>query len=496
MDPDRPGAGGLTEAIMKRLRRARLWLIPGLLAGAGVLLSALNAMNPARAEPDAVPAAIGGMVGESGYDLPPMGHIAVYRPAGLPIGVVLALSDSRGWDRGSGDFARRLAARGAMVAGISTPIFLRALQASRRCVNPNYGIIDLARDLQHRWKLPMYSKPVLIGRGEGAALAYAALATGPNGAYKAVLSQGFAPVLNGARPWCKSGSLKLTGYGRPYRGFAFAPSRQLPSPWIVLTDSGRHPMRPAALRRFVGRTGSGRLVTAAAGQRDAALLGQIQPFLAPPPVSADAALPVGLPVTVVTDPAAPHSDMMAVIYSGDGGWVGLDKDVAGQLAHAGIPVVGMDSLSYFWSRRTPQGAAVDLSAIIRGYSQHWRRPRVLLIGYSFGADVLPYIVGSLPPPLRAKVERLSLLGLSSSADFQFHLSSWFNMDGSPQYPTVPAIARLRGVPILCVRGTLENDSACPSIPQGLAETVVVPGGHHFDRNAPLLVNHMLKGLRI
>lgn len=469
---------------MKSFRRARLWLIPGLLAGAGVLLSTFNAMNPARAAADPVPG-----LSESSYSLAPMGRIAVYRPSGQPRGVVLALSGRNGWDDASVDTARALVARGALVAGISTPAFLKALQLSGRCINPNYGIIALARDLQHRLALPMYSKPILIGQGEGAALAYAALAAGPNGAYKAVLSAGFAPLLGGGRSWCRSGSLKAAAITRPYRGFAFAPSRSLPSPWIVVTDARR-----PALRRFVGRTGSGRLVIAAQGQGEAALLTQVQPFLAVPPI--DAALPAGLPLNIMTDATAPRTDMMAVIYSGDGGWVGLDKDVAGQLAHAGIPVVGVDSLSYFWSQRTPQGAALDLSAIIRGYSRHWQRPRILLVGYSFGADVLPYIVGSLPAPQRAQVRRLSLLGLSPSADFQFHMSSWLDLDSNRQYPTIPAIARLRGLPILCVRGTLENDSACPSIPHGLAEMAVVPGGHHFQRNAPLLVQHMLQGLTI
>ncbi|MCB4859573.1 virulence factor family protein [Sphingobium sp. PNB] len=473
---------------MIRFRRARLWLIPGLLAAAALLLSTSNASNPARAAADPVPGATG-PVAESQYSLLPLGRIAVYRPAGAPSGVVLALSDSHGWDDDSADTARLLAARGALVAGISTPAFLQALQASRRCINPNYGIIALARDLQHRLALPMYDKPVLIGRGEGAALAYATLAAGPNGAYKAVFSQDFTPLLDGGRSWCRSGSLKVAAIVRPHHGFAFAPSRRLPSPWIALAEAPR-----PALQRFVARTGSGRLVTVARGEGEVALLSQIRPFLAAPP--ADAALPAGLPLNIVTDAASPRTDMMAVIYSGDGGWVGLDKDVAGQLAHAGIPVVGVDSLSYFWSQRTPHGAALDLSAIIRGYSRHWRRPRVLLVGYSFGADVLPYIVGGLPAPQRAQVQRLSLLGLSPSADFQFHMSSWLNMDSNRQYPTIPAIARLRGLPMLCVRGTLENDSACPSIPQGLAQMVVVPGGHHFDRNAPLLVTHMLKGLTI
>ncbi|WP_313802114.1 AcvB/VirJ family lysyl-phosphatidylglycerol hydrolase [Sphingobium sp.] len=476
---------------MMRPGHARFWLIPGLLAGAGLLLPAFNAMNPARAAADPAPGIAARTVSESGYKLAPVGRVAVYRPQGLPSGVVLMLSGRNGWDRPSADTARALAMGGALVAGISTPDFLQSLQASRRCVNPNFGIIALARDLQHRWRLPMYDKPILVGRGEGAALAYATLASGPDGAYKAVISADFAPVLGGGRSWCRSGSLKPAAITRPYRGFAFAPSRHLPSPWIVLSGSRR-----PALVRFVGRTGSGRLVIASKAQRDEALLGQVRPFLAAPPVSSDAALPTGLPLNIVTDPAAPQTDMMAVIYSGDGGWVGLDKDVAGQLAHAGISVVGVDSLSYFWSQRTPQSAALDLSAIIRGYSRHWRRPRILLIGYSFGADVLPYIVGGLPPPQRAQVRRLSLLGLSPHADFQFHMSSWLNLDSNRQYPTIPAIARLRGLPMLCVRGTLENDSACPSIPHGLAEMVVVPGGHHFDRNAPLLVNHMLKGLTI
>lgn len=469
------------------MKRKPIWLLSGLIAGAGLLLSLSNAINPAKAAGDPTDA-MAPAVTEATYSLPVPGRIAVYRPAGLPRGVVIALSGREGWGDASAAMARHLADRGALVAGIDTPRFLRALNGAGRCINPNYALIDLSRDLQHRLNLPMYSKPVLAGRGEGAALAYAALAAGPNGAYAAALSQNFAPLLPGARAWCRSGSLKAA-MTRSGRGWVFGPSRRLPSPWIVLA-----PSRHDRLRMFVARTNSGRLVVGG-GDADAALLAQAAPFLAPPPVT-DSGLPTGLPLNIVTDPAAPPTGTMAVLYSGDGGWVGLDKDVAGELARAGIPVVGVDSLSYFWSQRTPEGAAADLSAIIRGYSRHWRRPRILLVGYSFGADVLPYIVGRLAPPVRHQVERLSLLGLSPSADFQFHLGSWLNMNSTAQYPTIPAVERLRGLPMLCVRGAQENDSACSAIPEGIAQTVVVPGGHHFGRNAPLLAHQMLKGLII
>lgn len=177
---------------------------------------------------------------------------------------------------------------------------------------------------------------------------------------------------------------------------------------------------------------------------------------------------------------------MAIAYSGDGGWVGIDRDLAAQIAAAGIPVVGVDSLSYFWSARTPKGAAQDLGKLIRGFGQRWNKHKVILIGYSFGADAMPYMIDNLDADTRSRIDSVALLGLSSTADFQFHLTSWIDIDSSDALPTIPAIMKLKGLTIRCVRGDAETDSACPSIPAGLADVYVVPGGHHFDRNAPLL----------
>ncbi|MCI4589387.1 virulence factor family protein [Sphingobium sp. BYY-5] len=463
-------------------------------------VSALTSSVPdlARAEAVALPEALHSMPESSqadiAYTLPPLGRLAIYRPAGAPRGLVIILSDARGWSESDRALALRLNAEGVLVAGVSTPTFLHALSMQKGCINPNYAIIDLARDIQHRLKLPMYMKPIILGRGQGGTLAYAALASGPDGSYQAVLSIAFQPFLPETGQWCKSGTLKLTARARPHRGWTLAPATSLPSPWIVV-QAQKGAVPPSG---FLNSATGGKLVELAPNtDPDTLIAAQIAPFLASPPRPGGgarqgaAALPTDLPLTIVADAAAPRTDRMAVIYSGDGGWVGLDRDVATQLAKAGIPVVGVDSLSYFWSQRTPAGAAADLSAIIRGYSDHWHRPNILMIGYSFGADVLPHIVGHLPSSERAQVKGLAMLGLSSSADFQFHLSSWLNIGSTDAYPTVPAVVRLRGLPMLCIRGQLETDSACPAIPRGVAQVVTVPGGHHFDRNAPLLVQQIL-----
>jgi len=52
----------------------------------------------------------------------------------------------------------------------------------------------------------------------------------------------------------------------------------------------------------------------------------------------------------------------AIILSGDGGWVSIDRDLSTAFAQRGIPVVGWDSLKYFWTARTPMKAAAILDA--------------------------------------------------------------------------------------------------------------------------------------
>lgn len=425
--------------------------------------------------------------GDIGYKRPLLGHVTVYRPAGDVRGLVILLSDKAGWNAQDRSLARRLQADGALVTGVSTPDFLHALSRQHGCINPNYAIIDLARDIQHRLKLPVYMKPILMGRGQGGALVYATLAAGPSGSYRAAFSIGFGSFLPGHGQWCKSGTLHMTSRRQPM-GWILMPAASLPSPWIVALRPGDASPSPAYWKDVEG----GKAIDVTAGPDGDGHISQlVTPFLNAPPDGGIASLPADMPITVVTDPAAPHGDSMAILYSGDGGWVGLDRDVANELAKRGIPVVGVDSLSYFWSQRTPKGAAADLTPVIRAYSNQWQRPHVIMLGYSFGADVLPHIVAHLPPDVRGRIMGMAMLGLSPSADFQFHLSSWLNMSDGNGYPTVPAIAGLRGLPMLCIAGQLETDSACPSIPPGIVQAVSVPGGHHFDRNAALLAQQII-----
>jgi len=208
--------------------------------------------------------------------------------------------------------------------------------------------------------------------------------------------------------------------------------------------------------------------------------------LAPPPDDLK-----GLPVVEI--PSRVPGDTLAIFVSGDGGWAGLDKDVAAALSEAGVSVVGVDSLRYFWTARTPEGFARDLERIARHYGAQWQRKRLLLIGFSQGADVLPAAIDQLDHETRESIALIGLMSVGRKADYEFHVSNWLGGDAGGR-PIAPDIARLRAGRTLCLYGEQDPDALCPELAPGQATVVALPGDHHFkgdyDRLAKTLLAHL------
>ena len=306
------------------------------------------------------------------------------------------------------------------------------------------AISKLSHFVQAYRHLPGYLPPILVGMGSGAALANGVLAQAPTGTFGGALGFAYAPGRPLAKPLCAG------------------PSPVPAAPWFSVTDA----TWSTAFDRLVAATGPARP--------------------APPP-AALRELPI---VEVPAAAGAAATDRMAILLSGDGGWAGLDKDVAGALAAQGIPVVGLDSLRYFWTPRSPDAVAADLGRMIGYYTAAWHRPRVLLIGYSQGADVLPFAVNRLAPAARASVALTAVLGLSAHALFEFHVSSWIGDDNSGP-ATLPEMNRISGMPVACIYGADDDESLCPSLDGHRFTLVRMKGGHHFDGDYAGLARQIL-----
>jgi len=421
-------------------------------------------------------------------------HVQIFRPEGEVRHFALLMSGDGGWSSKLATIAGALASQGTLVAGVDTSeLFADLEKDGGNCVSPDGDLENLSHYVQAFYKVPTYFTPILIGHSAGATLAYTSLAQAPAGIFGGALTLSFCVELDLRKPLCQAQGLR---YSKLKSGVRLLPPPTLHAPWVALHGVRDRVCPISDARAFVSQTQGARLVELPnvahnyKGSDDwlpqfkaafeSIVSTQVVQRLPPPPATL-ADLPI-IEVEATPGTQTPETaDSFAVLLSGDGGWAGIDKQVAGLLADRGIPTAGVDSLRYFWTARTPAGLAQDIDRIVRYYAFHWKKKNALLVGYSQGADVLPFAVNRLPPATRALVRKTTLIGISESAAFEFHVSNWIGSD-SDGLPVRPEIEKLSAADTLCVYGDDDDESICPKVSPQHVRVIKLPGGHHFDGN--------------
>lgn len=188
----------------------------------------------------------------------------------------------------------------------------------------------------------------------------------------------------------------------------------------------------------------------------------------------------GLRMPVEEHPAAGGGgDTLVVLYSGDGGSRGGNRKISADLAARGVPVVDVDSLAYFWRKRSIAKDAAELEALIDHYAQVWHASKVVLAGYSFGGSALPLIAGALPASVWKRVRSVVLIAPRDYVELTLRPHSWINIK-PPHAPPLEADLRALGnARVVCVYGEKDGLAACPRLPAGLVEVRKLAGGHTF-----------------
>jgi type IV secretory pathway VirJ component len=429
------------------------------------------------------------------------GTVTVYSPAGTPKSVAIFLSGDGGWELGVINMAHALTELGAVVIGVDIRQYFASLRkAAARADAPCQMIAadfeSLSHQVQKQIGLSNYLVPVLIGYSSGATVVYATLVQSPPGTFAGALSLGFCAEQDFAGAnLCPGAGLRYSP--NAHHELVFQPAAALKQPWIAFQGQKDQVCSPHAADDFVAQVANGQIVRLPlVGHGFSVERNWLPQFrdayarlTAPTPLSAERPPDISdLPIQEVR--ASGTAEEFALLLTGDGGWAGLDQELAARLAAHGVPTVALNSLKYFWSARTPEETARDVARILRHYLEEWHKPRVLLVGYSFGADVLPFVVNRLPPDLRARVASVSLLGIDSNASFEVRVAAWVGADaGGP--PTRPELARITQLPVLCLYGEGEKDSICPGLPAGGVQREQVGTGHHFGGEYATLAERIL-----
>lgn len=162
-------------------------------------------------------------------------------------------------------------------------------------------------------------------------------------------------------------------------------------------------------------------------------------------------------------PVAAAGRQLAFLITGDGGYAAGDRGIADALVARGIPVVALDAREYLKKKRTPDEAASDAALIMKHYLAAWHRDSVIFAGYSRGADMAPFIVTRLPADLRDRLSLVAMVGLAERASFEFHWTDLVkDTERSTDLLVAPEVLKIQGVHMLCLYGSHEKNSLCPT----------------------------------
>ena len=425
-----------------------------------------------------------------------LGQVNYVLPQTSPSGVVIFFTDPA-HPEATGPAVASLAALGVVVATVDSKTYLQALMADKgECLWLSSEVEDLNRNLQHKLNFPSFRLPVLASLGQSGALVYALLAEAPSFSFAGGVSADFTPAAPAQLSFC--GGPKVEPATPPTTGLVLG-VQGVAAPWDVIPYKGAEKpvedwLDGVDRAELMPLAQQGDLANPVAALADAA-----KPMLAAASATDPNSLQ-DLPLIEMpgnADPATPAQPFIAIIYSGDGGWRDLDRTMGQVLSAHGVPVVGVDSLLYFWKPKRPEIVAHDLDRIIAHYRQEWHVQKVVLIGYSFGADIMPFAYNRLDPDSKAAVAEVALLGASRDASFEISVEEYFTSAATAEMlPVEPELGKMPSALVQCFYGVEEAENSACTTPLGAkTEVIRTEGGHHFGEDYDALAMQIVDGVK-
>jgi type IV secretory pathway VirJ component len=429
------------------------------------------------------------------------GKVKIYHPVNVAQQLVLLVSGDDGWNKELVELSTVLSDAYTMVIGINYKTYSKNLQKTKgKCDYPAGDFEELSKSVQKKYHFKHYINPVLIGYTAGAALVYVILAQAPAHTFKGAMAINYCPKMEWPRQFCKGFDLKMHVL-KVGRSFYLEPSAMIQEPFIVLNDDKTKKCDNTSLSEYLKEIPNSeikQLPQAKSQGKESGMyrattikeafikMTSLQTAINSKPKNDEKRIDFTqireLPYHVIGSESNPPKPMVFFI-SGDGGFTSFDQLLCTEIALQGNPVVALDALKYFWESKTPEETAVDVERLITYYRQVWKTDKVILVGYSFGADVMPFILSRLPKNTQKQVKLLALLSPSLHADFEIHVTDMLSLPNSEDiFNTAAELKKNNFTKTLCIYGSDETEEIKGKVDNSAVTFKTIGGGHHFSND--------------
>nr|WP_246617247.1 AcvB/VirJ family lysyl-phosphatidylglycerol hydrolase [Sphingomonas yunnanensis] len=187
----------------------------------------------------------------------------------------------------------------------------------------------------------------------------------------------------------------------------------------------------------------------------------------------------------------PVRDVAVINVSGDMGLrFLLGASTSRGLTEHHIGVVGISSPVYFRRRRTREEVDAFVAGAVRTALARTGARRLVVMGQSYGADIVQTGMAHLPAELRARVAGIILVLPGDAVFYRADPTGWA-YHGTPDSVAVTTARTLTWTPLTCIYGAEEDDSLCPLLDLPNLRKVAMPGGHNIKHDADGLLRHVL-----
>jgi type IV secretory pathway VirJ component len=190
-----------------------------------------------------------------------------------------------------------------------------------------------------------------------------------------------------------------------------------------------------------------------------------------------------------------NSTPMIFHITGDGGMVRFDTNMSKKYDANGFSFIALSSLKYFFNAKSPAKLAADVVPLIKSYIGQWNKKTLILVGFSFGAEITPFLYERLPSELKDKVKLIVLLTPAKTSAFHIHIRDMIGLDRKKEpYNVAEETAKIKSTKILAVYGDREKSISLKGNNQPNLKILYIKGEHGF-RDSNTVFDLIMKELQ-